>query len=199
MARSQNQEQPVAKMLVLSFQTPDDFRQWLSENLTQTEGVWLRIFKKASGEVSVSYSEALDEALCFGWIDAQKKPFDDVSWLQRFCPRRSKGKWSRVNTEHAERLIQAGRVMAEGMKEIEAAKADGRWIAAYDSPKGAEPPPDFMERLVREPAAHAFYKTLNRANIYAIVYRLQTAKKPETREKRITAILEMLRRQEKFH
>ncbi len=185
--------------MILTFQSATDFRRWLSENVGQAEGIWLQIYKKGSHQPSITYAEALDEALCFGWIDAQKKPCDDVSWLQRFCPRRAKGNWSKINIQHAERLIQAGKMTARGLQEIEAAKADGRWAAAYDSPKGAEPPDDFLSELARTPDALAFYQTLNRANIYAIVYRLQTAKKPETREKRRQAILEMLARGEKFH
>lgn len=183
----------------ITFQNPDEFRQWLAENSEISGGIWLRFGKKGSGETTITYAEALDEALCYGWIDAQKRPCDEKSWLHRFCPRRPRGNWSKINIGHAERLIKDGRMTPRGLKEIEEAKADGRWAAAYDSPKDAEPPADFLERLAQDPAALAFFETLNRANIYAIVYRLQTAKRPETREKRMQVILEMLAKGEKFH
>jgi uncharacterized protein YdeI (YjbR/CyaY-like superfamily) len=185
--------------MILAFPTPDAFKDWLQDHLDQKEGLWLRIYKKGSATPTITYAEALDEALCVGWIDGQKKPYDEESWLQRFCPRKAKGNWSKINIDHAERLIQQNRMQPEGLKEIEAAKADGRWAAAYDSPKNAEPPEDFLKELERNPEALAFYKSLNRANVYAIVYRLQTAKKPETREKRLSQILEMMARKEKFH
>jgi len=184
---------------ILVFATPAKFRAWLAKNQDLTEGVWLRFFKKASGEKSLTYAEALDEALCQGWIDGQAKPHDEVSWIQRFTPRRPRGQWSRRNTLNAERLIAAGRMKPAGLRQIEAAKADGRWQAAYDSPRNAAPPEDFLRALEKDKKAKAFFATLNRANVYAIVYRLQTAKKPETREKRMALILGMLGRGEKFH
>ncbi len=183
----------------LSFKTPEAFRRWLAKNQTREEGIWLRFFKKASGVKSVTYAEVLDEALCHGWIDGQARPFDDESWIQKFTPRRPRSGWSKRNVEHAERLTKAGLMTAPGMAAIEAAKADGRWHAAYDSPSKAEPPADFLRELARHKKAEAFFKSLNRANIYAIVYRLQTAKKPETRERRMATILEMLKRGETFH
>jgi uncharacterized protein YdeI (YjbR/CyaY-like superfamily) len=182
-----------------TFRSATEFRNWLSENEGKSEGIWLRFVKKSSYERSISYSEALDEALCFGWIDAVKKPLDQTSWLHRFCPRRPKGNWSKINTQHAERLIQEGRMTPSGLREIEAAKEDGRWVNAYDSPKNAEPPADFLQELAKNPDAEAFFLTLNRANLYAIVYRLQTAKRPETREKRMREILDMLANGKKFH
>lgn len=159
----------------------------------------MRIFKKDSGKPSITYAEALDQCLCFGWIDAQRAAHDELSYLQRFTPRRPKSGWSKINTQHAERLIQLGHMTSAGMKAIEAAKADGRWQAAYDSPRNAAPPEDFLKALEKDKKAKAFFATLNRANIYAIVYRLQTAKKSETRERRMKMILEMLSRGEKFH
>jgi uncharacterized protein YdeI (YjbR/CyaY-like superfamily) len=162
-------------------------------------GVWLRIYKKASGTASVTYAEALDVALCHGWIDSQKRPKDALSWLQRFGPRRARSGWSRINTRHAERLIEAGEMKPAGLREVEAAKADGRWQRAYDSPGAATVPADFLQELSRNKKAKAFFEGLNKANTYAIAYRLQTAKKPETREKRMKSILAMMARGEKFH
>jgi uncharacterized protein YdeI (YjbR/CyaY-like superfamily) len=161
--------------------------------------VWLRIYKKASGTASVTYAEALDVALCYGWIDSHKRPKDAVSWLQRFGPRTARSGWSRINTRHAERLIQAGKMKPAGLREVEAAKADGRWQRAYDSPAATAVPADFLQELSRSKKAKAFFEGLNKANVYAIAYRLQTAKKPQTREKRMKSILAMMARGEKFH
>jgi len=162
-------------------------------------GVWLRISKKAAADKSLTYAEALDQALCYGWIDGQKKPFDKLSWLQKFTPRRSKSGWSELNTRHVERLTQAGAMKAAGLKAVAAAKADGRWQAAYASPKNASPPKDFLKELAKNKKAEAFFETLNRANVYSIVYRLQTAKKTETREKRMKTILAMMEAGKAFH
>jgi uncharacterized protein YdeI (YjbR/CyaY-like superfamily) len=184
---------------ISGFKSAADFRKWLAKNHTSTDGLWVRFFKKASGEKTITYLEALDEALCHGWIDGQAKPFDDQSWIQRFTPRRPKSGWSKRNTQHAERLIKAGLMMPAGFKAIEAAKQDGRWAAAYESPSKAAPPKDFLAALAKNKRAKAFFATLNKANIYAIVYRLHTAKKPETRERRMKLILGMLAKGEKFH
>src|ERR1700743_3594528 len=124
--------------MIISFQSATEFRVWLSKNQSQSDGIWLRIYKKGSEEKSVTYAEALDEALCFGWIDGQKRPLDAGAWMQKFTPRRPRGNWSELNTRHAARLIAAGRMMPAGLKEIEAAKADGRWKAAYASPSKAD-------------------------------------------------------------
>lgn len=159
----------------------------------------LRIYRKASEVASVTYAEALDQALCFGWIDGQKQPCDSLSWIQIFTPRRPRSNWSKRNTQHAERLIESGQMAGAGHREVSAAKADGRWRAAYDSPSTATIPKEFLERLSRNRKASATYATLNRANLYAIAYRLQTAKREATRRKRITAIIAMLARGEKFH
>lgn len=159
----------------------------------------LRIYKKDSGVPSVTYAEALDQALCFGWIDGQKFPFDADSWVQKWTPRRAKSSWSKINVAHMDRLIQERQMTAAGLKEMEAAKADGRWTAAYDSPANAAVPPEFVEALARNAKAKQFYATLNRANLYSIAYRLQTAKRPETKVKRIKLIIDMLARGEKFH
>ena len=184
---------------ILSFRLASEFRKWLAANHRQSDGIWLRIFKKGSGESSVTYAEALDEALCFGWIDGQKRPHDEVSWQQRFTPRRPKSGWSKINTQHAERLIKAGRMRTAGQAQIDAAKKDGRWTAAYDSPSKATFPTDFLTALRRNKKAQAFFESLNKANRYAIAYRLQTAKKPETKQRRVEMILAMLARGEAFH
>jgi uncharacterized protein YdeI (YjbR/CyaY-like superfamily) len=185
--------------MILSFRSPPEFRKWLAANHDKSDGIWLRIFKKNSETASVTYAEALDEALCFGWIDGQKQKHDDQSWLQKFTRRRAKSGWSRINTGHAERLIKAGRMKAPGQAEVNAAKKDGRWKAAYDSPSNASFPDDFLAALGKDPKAKAFFDSLNKANRYAISYRLQTAKKPETRAKRMGMILGMLARGEAFH
>jgi uncharacterized protein YdeI (YjbR/CyaY-like superfamily) len=183
----------------LPFRSSSEFRKWLGANHSQSNGIWLRIFKKDSGEPTGTYAEALDEALCFGWIDGQKQRQDDTSWLQRFTPRRPKSGWSKINTQHAERLIRGGRVKAAGLAQIVAAKKDGRWTAAYDSPSNATFPEGFLAELRKNKKAKAFFESLNKANRYAIAYRLQTAKKPETRRRRVEMILAMLARGEAFH
>jgi uncharacterized protein YdeI (YjbR/CyaY-like superfamily) len=171
----------------------------MAKEHTRAAGLLLRIYKKDSGIPSVTYAEALDQALCFGWIDGQKLPFDSSSWLQKFSPRRAKGGWSKINVAHVDRLIQEGRMTPAGLKEVEAAKSDGRWAAAYDSPANATMPPEFVKELARNPKAKQFYATLNKANLYSIAYRLQTAKRPETKIKRMKLIIDMLARGEKFH
>lgn len=185
--------------LILAFESAADFRKWLAKNHASPDGLWLRIFKKDSGEVTVTYAEALDEALCYGWIDGQKKSLDSKSWIQRFTPRRARSIWSKINTGHAERLIREKRMRAPGMKQIEAAKADGRWQAAYASPKDHEVPADFVKALRQHPGALTFFKSLNRASTYAMAHRLATAVKPETRERRFKQFLEMMIAGKKIH
>ena len=184
---------------VVQFESTEKWEQWLEQNHEVTTGVWVRIFKKDAGKKSVTYSEALDGALCHGWIDGQKQKFDNLSWLQKFTPRRAKSGWSKNNTQRAEQLIRAGKMKPAGIKEVEEAKQGGRWEKAYDSPGNALIPDDFRQKLDKNKKAKAFFTTLNRANTYAISYRLQTAKKAETREKRMNKIIEMLSRGEKFH
>jgi uncharacterized protein YdeI (YjbR/CyaY-like superfamily) len=186
-------------MQTLHFKTSADFRHWLEKNYTESGGIWLRIFKKDSHEKSLTYAEALDQALCYGWIDGQKKLSDKLSWLQKFTPRRPKSGWSKINTQHVERLIKAGTMTPAGMEAVEAAKADGRWETAYGSSRSATPPEDFLKELSKNKKAEAFFKTLNKANVYSIVYRLETAKKPETREKRMKTILAMMEQGKAFH
>lgn len=186
-------------MQTVHFKTSAEFRSWLEKHHASSEGIWLRIAKKGSQETSLTYAEALDQALCYGWIDGQKKPFDASCWLQKFTPRRAKSGWSKINTQHVERLTQAGAMRPAGIAAVEAAKADGRWAAAYASSRNAAPPEDFLRELRKSRKAEAFFQTLNKANVYAIVYRLETAKKPETREKRMKAILAMLEDGKAFH
>ena len=182
-----------------SFTSAGGWRRWLCENHALSDGVRLRIFKNDSGVRTVTYAEALDEALCFGWIDGQKQKCDEKSWLQKFTPRRPKSLWSKRNRERVAQLIEEGRSDAPGLKQVEAAKEDGRWNDAYDAQSAMTVPHDFLDRLSENEQALAFFGTLSRANIYAIAWRLQTAKKPETREKRMQTILEMLAQGKPLH
>ncbi|MGB6874462.1 MAG: YdeI/OmpD-associated family protein [Candidatus Acidiferrales bacterium] len=184
---------------IISFSSADKWEHWLDKHHATSDGIWLRFFKKDSGVASVTHAEALDEALCYGWIDGQLQKCDDRSWLQKFTLRRANSIWSKKNIEHAERLCKAMKMKPAGLKQVEEAKADGRWTMAYDSPSAMQVPQDFLKRLARNRKAHTFFKTLSRANTYAIAWRLQTAKKPETREKRMKAILDMLAKGEAFH
>jgi uncharacterized protein YdeI (YjbR/CyaY-like superfamily) len=186
-------------MQTLQFKTAADFRRWLEKNHADSEGIWLRIFKKNSGRPSLTYPEALDEALCHGWIDGLKKSYDELSWIQRFTRRRPRSGWSKLNTQHVERLVKAGVMTPAGMEAVEAAKCDGRWQAAYSAPRDARVPEDFLEALSKNKKAMAFFRSLNKANIYALVYRLQTAKKPETRARRFKLFLQMMREGKRFH
>lgn len=184
---------------VISFKTAADFRKWLSKNHKQEEGIWIRFFKKDSGLKTFSYEEALDEALCYGWIDSQKNKYDDKSFIQKFSQRRTRSIWSQRNIEHIERLIKAKKMMKEGLAQYEAAKKDGRLDNAYAPGSKAEIPEDLMKVINKDPKMKVFVATLNRANIMAISFRLTTAKKPETRERRFNSILETLKKGEKLH
>jgi uncharacterized protein YdeI (YjbR/CyaY-like superfamily) len=184
---------------VLLFASPPDLEAWLEENHTSSAGLWLKIAKKGSGVESVSYAQALELALCFGWIDSQKRGFDERHFLQRFTPRRPRGKWSLINREKAEALITSGAMRPAGLAEVEAAKADGRWEAAYAGQRTAKVPEDLQRELDQSEAAREFFATLDSANRYAILYRLQEAKKPETRERRLRKYIAMLERGEKIH
>ena len=175
------------------------FGAWLARNHAKAPGIWLRFFKKDSGVATVTYAEALEEALCYGWIDGQVNKFDEESWLQRFTPRRPRSLWSKRNVGKAEGLIEAGRMQAAGLKQVEAAKVDGRWAKAYASPREMKVPEDFLEALTKDAKANAFFRTLNRANSYAIAWHLHNAKKPETRERRMKKYLEMMRKGERLH
>jgi uncharacterized protein YdeI (YjbR/CyaY-like superfamily) len=180
------------------FAGADEFEAWLEENHA-SQGVWLKIAKKGVEPRSVTYAEALELALCFGWIDSQKRGFDDRHFLQRFTPRRPRGRWSKINREKAEALIAAGKMRPAGMTEVEAAKADGRWDAAYAGQRTAAVPPDLQHELEANPAARKFFDSLDSANRYAIVYRLDEAKRPQTRERRLRKFVAMLERGEKIH
>jgi uncharacterized protein YdeI (YjbR/CyaY-like superfamily) len=189
----------VHELPVISFASQDEWEAWLEKNHVSCCGIWLRIYKKDSGVKSISYPEALDGALCYGWIDGLKRPFDAKSWIQRFTPRRPKSLWSRINTSHVERLARLEKIKPAGVAAIEAAKKDGRWDAAYHSPGKAAIPKDFLAALSNNKKAKAFFAMLNKTNLYSIAWRLQTAKKPETRERRMKAILQMLAKEKKFH
>lgn len=193
------QKQDKSDLPILSFENQSEWEKWLRINYEQTTGFWMRIYKKGSNVKSINYAEALDEALCFGWIDGQKKSYDEQSFLQRFTPRRSRSIWSKRNIENVARLEKAGKLKPSGIREIEAAKTDGRWAAAYDPASVMEIPEDFTIELSRNKKALAFFEGLNKTNKYAIAWRLQTAKKPETREKRMKEILLMLAMGQKFH
>jgi uncharacterized protein YdeI (YjbR/CyaY-like superfamily) len=183
----------------MELDSPEAFRAWLDEHHTQPEGIRLKIAKKGTGIASITYAEALDEALCHGWIDGQKEAFDETWFVQRFTPRRARSRWSKVNRERIERLTAEGRMQPAGLAQVEAAKADGRWDAAYDGSRTATVPDDLQAALDAEPAAKAFFETLTSANRYAILYRVQDAKRPETRAKRIAQYVEMCREGRTLH
>lgn len=184
---------------ILEFKNQPQFRKWLTAHGQSVNGVWLRLYKKASNVPSVTYAQAVDEALCFGWIDGQKKSHDELSFLQKFTPRRHKSMWSKRNIEHITRLQNAGLMAPAGLLEVENAKADGRWEAAYDAPSTMEVPEYFLKELRKHPKAGQFYNTLNKANKYAIAWRLQTATSDATRIRRSEKIIAMLDAGEKFY
>lgn len=183
---------------VLPFADATAWETWLIANAA-AKGLWLKIAKKDSGIATVTYDQALDVALCHGWIDGQKRGFDAHYFLQRFTPRRPKGLWSKINIGKVERLIAEGRMRAGGAREVDAAKADGRWDAAYDGARNMDVPPELATALVKNKKARTFFETLDKANRYAVCWRVQTAKKPETKAKRIEALVAMLARGEKIH
>jgi uncharacterized protein YdeI (YjbR/CyaY-like superfamily) len=184
---------------VALFETPEAFAAWLEQNHASSPGVWLRLAKKGAPLASLSYAEALDEALCHGWIDSQKRAHDEHSWLQRFTPRGPKSLWSKVNRDKVEALVAAGRMKPAGLAAVEQARADGRWDAAYDSARTMTVPDDLRAALDADPAASAAFDGLNGANRYAVLWRVQTAKKPETRARRIGTLVAMLARGETLH
>ncbi len=175
---------------ILPFKTQQSWRQWLDiHHLSTDQGIWLQIYKKGSTTTSITYAEALDEALCYGWIDGQKKSYDNESWLQKFTPRRKRSMWSKVNIGHIDRLEQAGKMMTNGRLEVEKAKADGRWESAYHPASTAEVPHDLIERLSHHPKAKAVFEKLSKSKRYSMIFRLHTAKKTETREKHLQKIV----------
>lgn len=186
-------------LAILQFKSPADWEAWLAENHASSEGLWLKIAKKDSGTKSVTYSEALDVALCWGWIDGKKAPLDEKFWLQRFTRRKAKSKWSKINVGRATALIEQGRMQAPGRKEIEQAQRDGRWEAAYDSHRTATVPEDLQRKLDENPRARDFFPKLGSANRYAILYWIQDAKKPETRARRIDKFIAMLNEGKTLH
>jgi uncharacterized protein YdeI (YjbR/CyaY-like superfamily) len=183
----------------MPFETSKQWEKWLAKNHNIIDGIWLQFQKKASGRQSVTYAEALDVALCYGWIDGQKKSNDNCSWLQKFIRRRPKSAWSKKNTEHVKRLTKAGKMKPAGIAAAEEARKNGLWKSAYDSQGNSKIPEDFLKELSRNKKAQAFFISLNKANLYSIAYRLQTARKPETRKRRMKLILEMMANGKKFH
>jgi uncharacterized protein YdeI (YjbR/CyaY-like superfamily) len=181
------------------FKSVNAFEAWLKKNHATSEGLWLKIAKRGSNEPSVTYPEAVEIALCWGWIDGQKKSLDDQHYLQRFTPRRARSVWSRINVNKVQALIEAGRMQAPGQAQIEAAKADGRWARAYDGARTSTVPEDLQAALEAEPAAKTFFAGINASNRYAILWRIQTAAKAETRARRIAQLVEMLARGETIH
>jgi uncharacterized protein YdeI (YjbR/CyaY-like superfamily) len=190
---------PPDDLPVLAFASPQSWRDWLAGNHQTSSGLWLKIAKKAADTPTVSYAEAIDGALCFGWIDGQKGRLDDEYWLQRFTPRKSRSRWSKINREKAERLIAEGLMQPAGLREVEAARADGRWDAAYEGQAAAAVPPDLARELDLNPVAKEFFATLSGANRYAILYRIQDAKRPQTRANRIDKYVAMLNEHKTIH
>jgi len=190
---------PKTELQELAFEDARAWEAWLEREHGSAPGVWLRIAKASAGVPSVQYPQALDVALCYGWIDGVKRRIDADYWVQKFTPRAARSIWSKVNREKVQALIDAGRMRPAGLREIERAKADGRWEAAYDSVSKATVPDDLQAALDASPAALAFFGTLNSQNRYAILHRTQTAKKPETRARRIAQFVQMLERGEKIY
>ena len=182
----------------MAFDSEKKWERWLSTHHTDTAGIFLRIFKAGSGTNSVTYQEALDVALCYGWIDGVRKGFDEQSFLQKFTPRRPRSIWSKKNTMNIDRLNKEGRMKPSGWKQVELAKEDGRWERAYESSREMKIPADFLLALSKSKKAKSFFDTLNKTNLFAIGFRLHTAKKPETRKQRIEKIVEMLKRGERL-
>jgi len=184
---------------ILTLEHQQEWEDWLSRNHSHVPAVWLRLAKKCSQQRTITYTEALETALCFGWIDGQKKPESDTAWLQKFTPRGKRSIWSKINCQKATALLECGRMRDSGLKEILRAKEDGRWGRAYDSPSNATVPEDFQAALNKSSKAQAFFATLERRNRYAILFRIQTVKKAETRARKITEFIAMLERREKIH
>jgi len=193
------QSKSSAKQHIQYFERQLDWKVWLNENHASSPGVWLQLAKKGADAPSVSYDEAVEIALCFGWIDGQKQAHSDQFWLQKFTRRSDKSVWSKINRDKALALIKAKKMKPVGLKEIERAKLDGRWDAAYDSSSKATVPSDFQSALDANARAKAFFVALDSRNRYAILFRIQTAKKAETRAKRISQFVLMLERHEKVH
>ena len=194
-----NSDIPKSELQIISFVSQNRFESWLEENNSLNEGIWVRFYKKNSLVNSLKYLEALDVALCYGWIDGQVKKYDDLSYIQKFTPRRSKSMWSKRNKDHVSRLENENRMKPSGIREVEKAKNDGRWDKAYDSPGKMIVPDDFILELSKNKKALEFFESLNKTNKYTIGWRLQTAKNAEARGKRMKEILSMMEKGEKFH
>ncbi|HYO71411.1 MAG TPA: YdeI/OmpD-associated family protein [Archangium sp.] len=190
---------PTEETPIIAFAKPRDWADWLTRNHASSRGLWMKLAKKDSGIESVTYAQALEVALTWGWIDGQKDRFDDTAWLQKFTPRGPKSIWSKINRDKALALIEAGEMKPPGLEQVERAKQDGRWEAAYDSPSRATVPEDLTAALAANPRAAAFFSTLDSTNRYAVLFRIHTAKKAETRARRITQFVEMLARHEKLY
>ncbi|MER5736046.1 YdeI/OmpD-associated family protein [Streptomyces sp. NPDC002262] len=182
---------------IVAFASAEAFEAWLGEHHGDSPGLWLKLRKKGPGVVALDYAQALDVALCYGWIDGQKAKFDDLWWLQRFTPRKRNSRWSKINRDKVAALTAQGRMRPPGQAEVDRAKADGRWEAAYDSPRTATVPDDLAAALAAEPAAAAFFATLGGSQRFAVLYRVQDAKRPGTRARRIEEFVAMLARGEK--
>ena len=194
-----NAEKARRDLPVIPFEDQAAWTAWLDANHATSSGLWIQFAKKASGRRTVSYAEAVDVALRYGWIDGQSKSYDEATWLQKFTPRSRRSIWSKINREKAQALIKDGRMQPAGLVEVERAKQDGRWEAAYDSPSAATVPADLQAALNSSPQASAFFATLNSQNRFAILFRIQTAKKPETRASRIEQFVRMLKKHEKLY
>jgi uncharacterized protein YdeI (YjbR/CyaY-like superfamily) len=184
---------------IAEFQSASQWEKWLAKNFSESKGIWLRFFKKASNVSSINTSDALDVALCYGWITGQARPYDERSWLGRFVPRRSKSIWSKINTKRVDMLIKQGRMKPAGLRQVEEAKGDGRWDRAYSPPSTAKLPEDFIKALQKNKKARAFFTRLDRANIYSVVFRLENAKNEESRRMKIRQMIGMFEKGEKFH
>jgi uncharacterized protein YdeI (YjbR/CyaY-like superfamily) len=181
-----------ADLPIVPFASRDAWAAWLEERHATSDGLWLKLAKKGSGIDTVTYPQAVEVALCYGWIDGQVRKFDESYWLQRFTPRRTRSKWSKINRQRAIELIEKGEMKPAGLREVERARADGRWDAAYDAQSTAQVPEDLRRALEKNEAAREFFARLNSANRYAILHQIQDAKKPETRARRIAKYVAML-------
>lgn len=186
-------------MEIVSFESAEAFETWLGDQHATSAGIWLKLRKKGAGIVALDYAQALDVALCYGWIDGQKGKFDDQHWLQRFTPRKPNSKWSKINRDKVVALTEQGRMRPAGLAEVERAKTDGRWQAAYDGARTSSVPDDLVAALAANPAAAEFFETLDRQNRFAILYRIQDVKKPETRARRVEKYVAMLAEGKKLY
>ena len=184
---------------IMLFENVADWGNWLATNYERNKGLWLKISKKGATYASISYAEALDEALCYGWIDGQKASYDEQYYLQKFTQRRSKSIWSKANVDHVERLIATGRMQPPGQAAVTVAQVDGRWERAYEGSRTIKITPDFANALTASPKAKTFYDSLDRANVYAILFRLHNTVNPEARRQKVNQYIVMLERGEKLH